>query len=288
MEPGAIRHRLESGRWESLHRGVYRIAGLPGSWQQSLMAACLLGGSGSAASHRAAGELWELDGVPAGFLEITTPRQINRPPLIAHRTPLDSKRIVYRRELPVTDVARTLLDLGSVLSDADLELAFESALRRRLTDIDSMVHVLLERGRSGRNGTRAWRELLEKRDPTLKPTDSSFETLLSRLIDRFHLPRPVRQLQIRDELGNHVKRVDFAYPAQRVAIEADSVEFHMSHEAFREDRRATNELTSLGWTVLRFTYWEVAHRAEQVAETIRRTLRLVGAVEPPRTHLKTG
>lgn len=288
MGSGAIRHRLESGRWHQLYRGVYRINGLPESWHQRLLAGCLLGGPDSAASHRSAGELWELDAVPAGFLEITAPRQIDRPPLISHRTPLAEAHIASRRGIPVTDPSRTLLDLGAVLREKDVERAFESALRRRLTDIDTMVERLRLRGRSGRNGTMPWRRLLAKRDPNLAPTDSDFETLLDQLIERFHLPQPVWQFQIRDARGQHVKWADFAYPRQRVIIEADSIEFHMHSEAFRRDRNQTNELAALGWIVLRFTHWEVVNRPEQVAATIARTLRLVDAVEHPRTHLKLG
>lgn len=272
MGRGAIRHRLESGRWQQVHRGVYRISGLPESWHHRLLAGCLLGGRGSAASHRSAGELWELDAVPAGFLEITTPRQIDRPPLIAHRTPLGNAQITTRRGIPVTDPSRTLLDLAAVLREKDVERAFESALRRRLTDIDTMVERLRLRGRSGRNGTMSWRRLLAKRDPSLVPTDSDFETLLDQLIARFRLPQPVRQLRIQDRHGQHVKTADFAYPEQRVIIEADSIEFHMHSEAFRRDRNQTNELAALCWIVLRFTHWEVVNRPEQVAATIARTL----------------
>lgn len=288
MGRGAIRHRLESGRWQQVHRGVYRIAGLPESWHHRLLAGCLLGGPGSAASHRSAGELWELDAVPAGFLEITTARQIDRPPLIAHRTPLVETQITSRRGIPVTDPSRTLLDLAAVLREKDVERAFESALRRSLTDIETIVERLRLRGRSGRNGTTAWRRLLAKRDPTLVPTDSDFETLLDQLIERFGLPQPVRQFQIRDGRGQHVKWADFAYPRERVIIEADSIEFHMHSEAFRRDRNQTNELAALGWIVLRFTHWEVVNRPEQVAATIARTLGLVSAAEHPRTHLKLG
>jgi hypothetical protein len=43
----AIHTRVASGRWDRLHRGVYRALPLPASWHQRLMAAVLHGGPSS-------------------------------------------------------------------------------------------------------------------------------------------------------------------------------------------------------------------------------------------------
>src|SRR5687768_10837053 len=88
MTPKQIRHRLDTGRWEVDHVSVYRLAPVPVTWHQRLLSACLAGGPGAAASHRSAGELWQLDAVPAGLIEITAERRIERPSLIAHRSSL--------------------------------------------------------------------------------------------------------------------------------------------------------------------------------------------------------
>src|SRR5262249_3708119 len=61
------RHQLDylikSRRLESPFRSVYRIAGVPSSWVQDLLAACWAGGDrGGVASHRAAAALWDLPG----------------------------------------------------------------------------------------------------------------------------------------------------------------------------------------------------------------------------------
>lgn len=275
-----IRHRLDSGRWELDHRKVYRLAPVPDTWHQRLLSACLAGGPGTAASHRSAGELWQLDAVPAGLIEITTPRRIERPPLIAHRSSLAEWEIVTRRDIPVTDPARTLFDLASVMTRRELERAFESAIRRRLIDVTSMAERLERRARSGRTGVRVWRELLAARDPRLQPTESDFETLLHQVTDRFGLPRPARQVTITDDQGRFVKRVDFAYPEARLVIEADSIEFHSDPEAIRRDRLQTRQLVTLGWTVLRVTHWEVTHEPEDLADSIFTILRRLNADKP--------
>lgn len=267
-----INRKLSTGRWELVHRGVYRIAGLPDSWHMRLMAACLAGGPASAASHRSAGELWQLDAIPAGLVEITTPRRIERPPLLAHRSALGPWEVRTRRGIPVTDPTRTLLDLAAIVSRKDLERAFESALRRRLTHVPMMAERLELWARSGRTGVSAWRSLLEKRDPQLKPTESDFETLFDLVIERFQLPQPLRQVNVTDGRGRFLKRADFFYPDVRLLIEADSVEYHLTPEALRRDRIQTRKLVAAGCTVMRTTHWELAHEPVDVADSIRSIL----------------
>src|SRR5260370_6558054 len=57
MSERAIGGRLGAGRWRQVLPGVYRLAGAPASWEQSLKAATLWGGEGCVVSHRAAAAL---------------------------------------------------------------------------------------------------------------------------------------------------------------------------------------------------------------------------------------
>lgn len=67
--------RRSTDRWEELHPGVYRFAGTPATWRQTLLAACLSIGETAVASHRAAGALWLFAGVEPGMIEISVPRR---------------------------------------------------------------------------------------------------------------------------------------------------------------------------------------------------------------------
>src|SRR5437016_12770418 len=73
LSEGAFRGLTKAGGWEFVLPGVIRAPGSPEKWPQSLMAACLWGGPGAAASHRAAAALWSLTGFPPGPVEITSP-----------------------------------------------------------------------------------------------------------------------------------------------------------------------------------------------------------------------
>src|SRR5262249_59833446 len=68
-----IQLRGTGKRWESRHRGVYRIVGAPENRQQSAMAASLYAGEGALVSHGAAGLLWEIEGVRARGVELWVP-----------------------------------------------------------------------------------------------------------------------------------------------------------------------------------------------------------------------
>lgn len=268
-----IRRRVQKGLWIREHDCVYRFAGTPTTWRQRLLGACFVGGPGSAASHRAAGQLWHFDAIAAGLVEITSSRRIERPPLIVHRSSLAGWETTTKHGIPVTDPYRTLLDLAALIKPSELERAFESALRQQLVTVPVMVERLERRARSGRTGVRAWRALLDQRSPALKPTETDFETLMSQLIIRFGLPQPERQVEIKDREGRFIHRADFAYPEAWLVIEADSITFHRSPLEVRRDRRQTRQMMDAGWTVLRVTNWEMINEPEDVAGSIRGFLR---------------
>jgi hypothetical protein len=58
-----IAWRVETGRWDVLHPGVFAVAGSVRGWHRSLVAACLLGGPGTVVARRSAAHLWNLRSV---------------------------------------------------------------------------------------------------------------------------------------------------------------------------------------------------------------------------------
>ena len=63
----------------------------------------------------------------------------------------------------------------------------------------------------------------------------------------------------------------------RIAIEAESFEFHALPEAFRDDVRRYTEMARLGWLVVRFVWEDVMHRPEYVHEVLVDIVRLRAA-----------
>lgn len=251
-----------------VHRGVYRVGGAPETWEQRVMAACLA--SAGVASHRSAAALWGLRGCESEAVEVTVAGR-RRPALAGvtgHTTArLDAVDVCERRGIPVTTPARTLLDLGGVLPAEVVEGAMEDALHRGVVSAAALERTLGRAGAMGRNGTATLRALLAGRYPGLAPTESPLEDDLVRLLHRSGLPEPVRQ-HVVGRPGDHLVRVDLAYPHHRVAIEAQGAAWHTGRARLQRDCDRLNLLTALGWRVLAFTSDDVRRRPRAVVASV--------------------
>lgn len=261
MTPDAISRRVKTQTWIRMCEGTYRLAGFPTGIEQLLIAGCLWAGEGSFVSHRSAAALWGLDGVALDVAEITDAghRRSPMPGLVVHRA--DDVRDSDRGRLGpfvVASVARTLVDLGRVMRPEDVEIALDSALRRRLTSIGRLTARLDLSGTRGRKGAATLARLLAER-PAGTPNESALETRFWRLLRRSGLLLPERQYEIRSG-GRLVARVDFAYPAQRLAIEVDGYEFHHGKARWQRDLERRSTLALLGWRVMHVTAADFADR----------------------------
>ncbi len=86
------------------------------------------------------------------------------------------------------------------------------------------------------------------------------------------LPIPELQYEIVDGNGD-LRRVDFAWPAQRLAVEYDGVDWHSDPDAMRKDRRRQAALQDIGWTVIAIVFDDVRHRAWEFVARIDQQLR---------------
>lgn len=72
-------------------------------------------------------------------------------------------------------------------------------------------------------------------------------------IVRGGLPEPELQVEIHDEAGYFVGRVDMAYPAQRVVVEYEGDHHRTDAEQWARDLRRYREMERLGWAVVRWS-----------------------------------
>jgi hypothetical protein len=154
---------------------------------------------------------------------------------------LDRRRL---GDLLVTSPARTIVDLAGRLAPAELEVAFESARRRRLCTADEVRATLERIGGTGRPGAAALVELLGTLEDQA-PSDSKLEVLVARILRASGLPAPVRQHRVR--IGRATYFLDFAWPKARVALECDSRRWHSDRDAFQRDRTKWSDLAARGW-----------------------------------------
>jgi very-short-patch-repair endonuclease len=270
-----IRHRMNSGRWEQVASHVFRLAGAPPSWRQSLVAACLAWGDGAVASHRAAAALWRFTGFEPGPVELTVPRGRQRKaPGLVHRNALSIADVATADGVAATTPARTLIDIASMSPRDAVEEALDDALRRGLVTIARLRWRLDALG-GGRRGVGKMRELIDARGPSSSLPGSVFERRVLRMLRRAGLPEPVLQYRVR-KLGRLLAVVDFAYPTLHLAIEADGYRWHSGRTRWKHDRRRNNELTLLGWRILHITWDDLTDMRGAVIDSIREAVAVRG------------
>ena len=247
---------------------VYRSPLFGISLQQQALAAVLWAGEGALASHTTAARLYGFEvGADKPHVWVPADRAPASPRVAVHRGVVGKNDRRIRDGVPVTSPARTLLDLAGVLDDEDLEAAMEDFLRRGLTTPLSLTRCLDALGGKGRAGSGRLRSLLEDRDP--KALESRLEVKVWRLLRRHGL-RPARQHVVR--AGGASYRLDFAWPALQVAVEAEGFAAHGDHRSFVPDRRRLADLVAAGWSVIPVTWHDCTHTPDAVIEKIKSVL----------------
>ncbi len=265
----AIRRLVRGGDWIRVRPSVYAMWMSPSAerWRQRVMAGSLWLADAGAVSHRAAAIVFGLDGLRGAPVELTTTgRQRSRETgwVLHHVATLVHLDVTTRDGMRVTSVARTLVDLCSVVTPRIVDQAMESALRLRLVTLEQ---IRLALGRVGTARRRAWvLEGLLDTHPG-RPTDSALETIVCELLRDGGLPRPHRQYPVSDG-SRVVARIDLAYPESRLAIEVDGHAFHSSRRDWQRDRSRQNELTRHGWRIYRLTWEDVTHRPRDVVADV--------------------
>lgn len=165
-----------------------------------------------------------------------------------HRSPLWPDHVTSRKRIPVTTLPRSLVDAAEHLGVEALADVVNQAVSRkwvRVRDIEAAAARL--ESAPGRTGSGVLRAVLATWTDEIRP-DSVAEAAAIRRVRSFGLPAPVTQLEILDEDGAFVARVDMAWPAEKVAREYDSDRWH-GPERTESDERRRQRLEALGWRV---------------------------------------
>ncbi|MGN6722091.1 MAG: type IV toxin-antitoxin system AbiEi family antitoxin domain-containing protein [Marmoricola sp.] len=189
-----------------------------------------------------------------------------------HTTPRSLEEMTTVAERLVVPPTRAALEAALSLDVAKGLVVLDSALNLNLTTIDD---IKAEYARiEGSRGSRALRVTVALARPG---SESVGETLGRYLMWRNHIPEPVLQLEVRDDDGELVARLDWAWPDlglcgefdgrdkyMRVVKDGESVADVVMREKAREDR--VRELTDLRMIRL---VWSDLDRAKQAQTAAR-------------------
>jgi hypothetical protein len=254
-----IDHRRADSRLIDVHPAVYRMAGLPPSYERDVLAACLA--TGGVASNRSAARLFALRGFERyrRTIEITVEGRAARlPGVVAHSSSmLERTRIGV---IPVTMPMQTLVDLAHVEARMS-EGALNHALGRGLVRLPALVGYLDDVGqRPGRERLKALVELQIKGE---RPTASWLEDRVLEFLRGLGLPEPVRQYPIILATGKRIL-FDFAFPARRLGIEADSRIWHSTPADRRRDLARDQAAAAVGWETVRIRWLDLQERVVEI------------------------
>jgi Transcriptional regulator, AbiEi antitoxin len=271
MTPDQLRYRVRSGRWSKLGKGVFLVTAMRTVDDRLRAATATL--PGAVVAHEAAAERHGLSYVEKGLATVLVHSQTTHefPGVVVRRChDLFPEHLTELAGMPATTVPRTIVDMAAHVSKRNLEAILDDAVADQKVTVQDVADVVATIGRSGKPGTKRLREVLESRlgeeysGTALERKGNALLFTIEEISPAIEYPIPWRP--------EH--RFDAAYPGQMLAIEWDSLRWHLQVAAFARDRARDREAILHGWRVLRFTWEDVTERPEVVIAAVRAALGL--------------
>jgi hypothetical protein len=252
------------GRLHRIHRGVYVVGYRRLSWHGRCLAA-VLASSPSVASHLSAGWLWGLLRSRPGTLHVTSPkaRRAKRS-FVVHQGDLSDADRTVHEGIPVTSVARTILDLAVGRSARDIRRQIQRGDDFKVFDLREMRAVLARS--NGHRGQGRVEAALDGFRPDQVFTRSGLERRFLELVREAGLPEPAMNFFV----AGH--EIDAYWDAARFGVELDVYETHGSRLSFEEDRERDDALLHAGIETTRVTGPRLDREPATVIDGLRRHL----------------
>jgi predicted transcriptional regulator of viral defense system len=262
-----VRKLVDSGRLHPLYRAVYAVGHTELSQRGECLAAVLAVGPGALLSYYSAGWLWGIWwGSPAPF-EVTAyvPRHHAAPKgVVRHRARnLDDVDRALVDGIPVTSVARTLLDLASKLRADQLRRVLARVEDLGLVDLEA-IHEVIERNR-GHHGAKRLRFALATYERPIW-TRSEFERRFVEYLVESGLPRPATGW---NEVGHEL---DVFWPELDFGVELDTWETHGTRDAFERDHDRDLDFALAEIETIRVSERQFQREPDAIATKIARLL----------------
>lgn len=273
LSTASIRLLVRRGRLTPLDRGVYARTELAVRYDEStlrLVSALAIVGDGAVGSHSDAAlvhGLALLDRQPPGVSAVTRPLGAiggwsRRPSVQVHTSALPADQVTVCRGVPVTSVARTVVDLARNASFRAGVVVADSALYRRKmseADLDAVIATC-----------RQWPGIEQARRVAAfcdRKSESAFESVARVVFHEGGLPPPELQVWVGDDNGP-IGRVDFLWREHRTIAEADGAIKYADPDRARQQLHRDADLRDAGYEVVHFSWRELTGSPGQVISWI--------------------
>jgi uncharacterized protein DUF559 len=240
----AIAHRIATRRLIAVEQAVFAIAPVleEDGWGRWMGAT--LTHPGSILSHVSAAAAWGFWGLPRDFETVTRPGTggpRRHGGILVFRSSTLDRECTELRDIPITTVARTLLDVSKDASDRALARAVREAVRLQLVTLHDLADALGEfRGRRGAG--RLARTLSRYAGLPLSRARSGAEVRAMEILRDGGRLLPALNVRIAGE------EADLSWRSARLIIEIDGGPFHLDKG---EDARKQACWERAGWIVRR-------------------------------------
>lgn len=144
-----LSYYFTTGRFLRVQRGIYRLVQFPGSPYEDLFVAWLKTGPDAVISHESALYLYGLSDVLPSEIHVIMPRtgSRRRKGVRLHTNRLTPEDVTRREGLPVTSVARTIIDVAaSGTAEEQIRSAIYDAIRQGQTSKEELRSKASRRG----------------------------------------------------------------------------------------------------------------------------------------------
>lgn len=257
-----IESLLRRGEWSRVFAGVYRAGSGPDADLQLIRAAHLWAGPDSIVTGAAALRWQRRRDEPVTTVDLATTKRLRvpdvKPRILAHRQRIHEFWVAHWNGIRVARaeyaIAQLLPTEGPVLLD--------DAVRRRWVSVEMVMEVHRSLGPTRGSASRA--RILRAAEGG---AESEGERLLHRALREAGITGWAANAPVR--LGSTTRVGDVVFREIKLVVEVDGFAFHTSHERFTSDRERQNAFAVAGWTVLRFTWWQLVQDPQRAVLEIR-------------------
>jgi len=258
---GHIDTRVQNGVLIPEYEGIYRVGHCAPNLETSYLAAVLACGEGALLSGRAAAYLYGLVKGAAPKPEVTTPTQRKPKGVVVHRARVHVLDATVYRDIPMTTVPRTVVDMAPRSTPSELaELFHHAVVRFRVKP--QQVEAVLKR-RPNAKGAQILRRVINGDERALL---SVLERGFVAVVRKHDLPLP------RTNIPEDGHWVDCRWPEYRLTVELDSYEFHSTRHAWQKDYQRERKARKRGDEYRRYIWEDVFEDSDPMIADLRQLL----------------